>query len=123
VERRNIIVVEMARCLLKSKGVLGEFWGEAVATAVHLLNRAPTRSLQGKTPYEALYKKKPKVHYFRVFRCVAHVKRVGPGINKLSDRSIPIVFIVYEEGTKGYMLYDPVAKRLHVPRDLIFEEN
>jgi hypothetical protein len=60
---------------------------------------------------------------FRVFRCVAHVKRVGPGINKLSDRSIPMVFIVYEEGTKGYMLYDPVAKRLHVSRDVIFEEN
>ena len=31
VERRNRTVVEMARCLLKSKGVPGEFWGEAVA--------------------------------------------------------------------------------------------
>jgi hypothetical protein len=27
VERRNQTVVEMARCLLKSKGVLGKFWG------------------------------------------------------------------------------------------------
>jgi hypothetical protein len=34
-----------------------------------------------------------------------------------------MVFIVYEEGTKGYMLYDSVAKRLHVSRDVIFEEN
>lgn len=45
VERRNRTVVEMARCLLKSKKVPGEFWGEAVRTAVYLLNRAPTRSL------------------------------------------------------------------------------
>jgi len=45
VERRNRTVVEMARCLLKSKGVPGEFWGEAVTTAVYLLNRAPTSSL------------------------------------------------------------------------------
>ena len=55
VERRNRTVVEMARCLLKSKGVPGEFWGEAVTTAVYLLNRAPTSSLRGKTPYEAWY--------------------------------------------------------------------
>jgi hypothetical protein len=88
-----------------------------------LLNRAPTRSLQGKTPYEALYKKKPKVHYFRTFGCVAHMKRVGPGINKLSDRSIPMVFIGYETGTKGYRLYDLVSKKLHVSRDVMFEEN
>jgi hypothetical protein len=123
VERRNRTVVEMARCLLKSKGVPGEFWGEAVATAVHLLNRAPTRSLQGKTPYEAWYKKKPKVHYLRTFGCVAHVKKAGPGISKLSDRSSQMVFVGYESGTKGYRFYDPVTKKLHISRDVIFEEN
>jgi transposase InsO family protein len=49
VERRNHIVVEMVSCLLKSKSMPGEFWGEAVVTAVHLLNRAPTRCLKGTT--------------------------------------------------------------------------
>lgn len=114
--------MEMARCLLKSKSVPGEFWGEAVTTAVYLLNRAPTKSLQGRTPYEAWYKKKPKVHHLRTFGCVVHVKQVGPGITKLSDRSIPMVFIGYEKGTKGYRCYDPVAKKLHISRDVIFEE-
>ena len=47
VERRNQTVVEMARCLLKSMAVLSYFWAEAVKTAVYLLNRAPTRSLDG----------------------------------------------------------------------------
>jgi hypothetical protein len=70
-----------------------------------------------------MYKKNPKVHYVRMFGCVAHVKRIGPGINKLSDRSIPMVFIGYEIGTKGYRLYGPVSKRLHVSRDVICEEN
>lgn len=45
VERCNRTVVEMARCLLKSKNLPGEFWGEAVSTVVYLLNRAPTKSL------------------------------------------------------------------------------
>ena len=55
VERRNQTVVGMARALLKQQGVPAKFWGEAVVTAVHLLNRSPTKSLQGKTPYEAWY--------------------------------------------------------------------
>jgi len=53
VERRNQTVVATARALLKQRAMPAKFWGEAVATAVHLLNRSPTKSLQGKTPYEA----------------------------------------------------------------------
>jgi hypothetical protein len=30
-----------------------KFWGEAVMTVVHLLNQSPTKSLEGKIPYEA----------------------------------------------------------------------
>jgi hypothetical protein len=52
VEHRNQTVVSMARSLLKSKNLLGWLWGEAVATVVYLLNRAPTRGVEGKTPFE-----------------------------------------------------------------------
>ena len=45
-------------------GMPGRFWGEAVMTAVYLFNRSPTRSLDGKMPYEAWYNKKPAVHHF-----------------------------------------------------------
>jgi hypothetical protein len=50
------------------------------------------------------------------------VKKVGPGISKLTDRSTPMVFIGYETGSKGYRVYDPIAKKLHISRDVIFEE-
>jgi transposase InsO family protein len=62
VERRNQTVVAMARSLLKSMGVPSRFWGEAVSTAVYLLNRAPTKSVQHMTPYEAWHGKKPSAH-------------------------------------------------------------
>jgi hypothetical protein len=109
--------------LLKSKNIPGRFWGEAVSTVVHILNRAPTRSLQGLTLYEAWHNKKTKVDYLHTFGCVAHVKKIEPEITKLIDRSTKTVFIGYEKGTKGYRLYDPVAKKLHISRDVIFEEN
>ncbi|KAE8723501.1 hypothetical protein F3Y22_tig00012370pilonHSYRG00100 [Hibiscus syriacus] len=87
IERRNQTVVGMARSLLKSMGVPGEFWGEAVSTAVYLLNRAPTRSIVGKTPYEAYY----------------------------NHRSKPMVFIGYDLNTKGYRMFDPKSKRYATP--------
>ena len=38
---------------MKAKKMPAEFWGEAVTTAVFILNRAPTKALKGKTPFEA----------------------------------------------------------------------
>jgi len=108
--------------LLKSMQVPGQFWGEAVKVAVYLLKRAPTKSLEGKTPYEAWYGRKPGVRHLRTFGCVAYAKRVGPGVNKLADRSIPRVFLGYEPGSKAYRVYDPVNKKLMVSRDVIFDE-
>jgi transposase InsO family protein len=123
VERRNQMVVGMARCLLKAKGVPGRFWGEAVTTAVYLLNRAPTMSLAGKTPFEAWYGWRPNVHYLRTFGFVAHVKVVKPNQSKLDDRSRAMVLFGYEPGSKAYRVYDPVAKRIHVTRDMVFDES
>jgi len=122
VERRNQTVIEMARCMLKSMNVPSEFWGEAVCTAVYILNRSPTKSLHSMTPFEAWHGKKAKVNHLRTFGCVAHVKLVGPGLKKLSDRSKKMVFIGYESGTKGYRFFDPTTKRLVVSRDVVFDE-
>jgi hypothetical protein len=67
-----------------------------VKTAVYILNRSPTRSLDGVTPYEAWHGRKPSMQHMRTFGCVAHVKKIGPGVNKLSDCSSPMVFLGYE---------------------------
>jgi hypothetical protein len=115
----------MARSLLKSKNMPGAFLGEAVTTAVYLLNRAPTKAVIGKTPYEAIYGRKPNVSHLWMFGCVAHMKTVKPHLSKLADRTTKMVFIGYERnsGTKPYRFYDPHTKRLRISRDVVFEEN
>jgi hypothetical protein len=122
IERRNQSIMEMARCLLKSMQVPGCFWGEAVKVAVYLLNRVPTKSLNDKTPYEAWYGRRHGVRHLRTFGCIAYAKKIGTGVNKLSDRSIPRVFLGYESGTKAYRVFDPVNNKLIVSRDVIFDE-
>ena len=86
------------------------------------MNRAPTKCLNGKTPYEAWFSRKPGVKHLHVFGCRAFAKKLGPGISKLSDRSILGVFFGCESGTKGYRIFDPVNNRLMVSRDVIFDE-
>ena len=122
VERRNQTVVGMARSLLKSMEVPGKFWGEEVSTAVYLLNRAPTKSVTGKTPYKAYHNHKPSIEHFRIFGCVGHVRDTKPHLSKLADRSKQMVFIGYDMNTKGYRMFDPVTRRVLVSRDVVFEE-
>jgi hypothetical protein len=122
VERRNQTVVAMVRSMMKNKGMPGRFWGEAVSTAVYLLNRTPTKSVVGMPLYEAWYGRKPSVDHLRTFGCVVHVKTVTGHTSKLVDRSTPMVMIGYEAGTKAYRAYNPVNKKFVVTRDILFEE-
>jgi hypothetical protein len=43
----------MARSLLKQRGMSAVFWGDVVVITVYILNRSPTKALNGKTLYEA----------------------------------------------------------------------
>lgn len=90
--------------------------------AVYLLNRAPIRSLNGKTPYEAWHGRKPGARHLRTLGCMAYAKKLGPGVSKLFDRSVPGVFLSYEPGTRAYRVYDRVNKKLIISRDVIFDE-
>lgn len=49
------------------------FWAEAVATAVYLLNRSPTKAVKKRIPYKAWSGRKPEVSHFRIFGSIAYV--------------------------------------------------
>ena len=115
-------MVGMARSMMKAKGMPARFYGEAVTTAVFILNRAPTKALMGKKPFEAWYGRKPSVSFLRTFGCIGHVRKTKPVLTKLYDRSTPMVFLGYVEGTKAYQLYDPRGGKVLVSRDVVFDE-
>jgi transposase InsO family protein len=74
VERKNWTLIEMARTMLDEFKSPHNFWGEAIATAVHASNRLFLRPIYNKTPYELLTGNKPNVSYFRVFGCKCFIK-------------------------------------------------
>jgi hypothetical protein len=42
---------------------------------------------------------------------------------KLDYKSLRTVFVGYEINTKGYRLFDPMKRRIHVSRDVVFDES
>ena len=71
--------------MMKAKGMPTRFCGEAVTTAVFILNRAPTKALMGKTLFEAWYRRKPSVSFLRTFGCIGHVRKTKSVLTKLED--------------------------------------
>lgn len=122
-EGRNRTVLNMTRSLLKAMSMPQNYWAEAVRHSIYLLNRIPTKPLTGKTPYEILKGRKPNLQHLRVFGCVAYVKVVQPHLNKLQDRSVPMVYLGTEEGTKGHRFYNPKADKLVIGRDVEFADD
>lgn len=114
--------MEMARSLLKEMNLPSIIWGEAVRHAVYVLNRLPTRDLTGITPYEAWTGQKPNIEHLRVFGCVGHMKVPNHFTSKLDDCSVRVINLGKEPGSKAYRLYNPEEKRIHVSRDVTFEE-
>lgn len=116
VERRNRTIVVMARSLLKGRQLPSHLWGEAVRHSTYFLNRLPTRSMSGATPYEAWKKRKPDVSHVRVFRCVTYMKLPSVHTTKLNDRSHKMVHLGNEPGTKAYRLLDPTTGKISESR-------
>jgi hypothetical protein len=55
VEQRNQTIMAIARSMINAKGMSNYLWGEAVLTAIFVLNQSFTRSVSDMTPYEAAH--------------------------------------------------------------------
>ncbi|KAK2427210.1 putative mitochondrial protein [Trifolium repens] len=122
-ERKNRTLLNMVRSMITARDVPKKFWPEAVKWAAYVMNRCPTFAVRDMTPEEAWSGRKPSVHHFRVFGCLAHVHVPDVHRKKLDGKSIKCVLLGVSEESKAYKLYEPVGKRIIVSRDVIFEES
>ena len=89
---------------------------------IYVLNRCPTLAVKNVTLEEAWSGVKPLIDHFRVFGCITHVHVPEERRTKLDNRSITCVLLGVSKESKGYRLFDLVAKRVVVSRNVIFEE-
>lgn len=101
-ERMNRTILERVRCMLSNANLPKEFWGEAVTTAVYLINRCPSSAIEFKTPLEKWTGKPPNLENLKVFGCLAYAYcKEG----KLDNRAKKCLFLGYPTGVKGYRLW------------------
>ena len=81
--------------MLKGKNLSNGFWAEVINTVVYIKNRSPTRSLDFKTPFEALFDYKPTVKHLRVFGSKAFAHVPNENRKKLDSNTIKCIFVGY----------------------------
>ncbi|MCO5560599.1 hypothetical protein L7F22_014215 [Adiantum nelumboides] len=123
VERKNRTVVEMGQTLLEHRDLPRFLWAESVATAVHILNRAPTFAVPHSTPYEAYYGKKPSIAHLCVFGCDAYAHIPKKDRSKFDAKSRKLLHVGYNSVSASYRLYDSASRKIEHCRDVISDES
>ena len=126
-EKKNGHLLESTRAFMFQKNVPQSFWGKAVLTTTHLINRLPSRILGFKSPMEMLSTFYPNLHTTtnlvpRIFGCVSFVHIHSQSRGKLDPRALKCVFVGYSSTQNGYKCYHPPSKKFYVSADVTFNE-
>ena len=80
--------------MLETSGLSKEWWGVAILTACHVLNKVPTKNKEI-TPFEEWEKKKLNISYLRTWGCLAKVNVPINKKRKLGPKIVDCVFHGY----------------------------
>ena len=100
-ERKNRTLTDLVNAMLDTAGLSKEWWGEAILTACHVLNRVPTKNKEV-TPFEEWEKKKLTLSYLRTWGCLAKVNVPIIKKRKLGPKTVDCVFLGYAMHSVGY---------------------
>jgi len=92
-ERMNRTIEEKVRCMLQGVNLPNSLWGEAIKTAVDLINLTPLRPLDGEIPEEVWCKKKASFNHLRVFGCRVFVHIPKDERKKLDDKAKGCIYL------------------------------
>ena len=82
------------------------FWGEAVSTACHTLNRVYFKLDIKKTPYELWRGKTPIVKYLQIFGSDCYIMHDRENLEKFDAKSNKGYFLGYSSTSRAYKVYN-----------------
>ena len=100
-ERKNRTLTDLVNAMLETAGLPKEWWGEAILTVCHVLNRVPTKNKEI-SPYEEWYNRKLNLSYLRTWGCLAMVNVPINKKHKLRPKTVDCVFLGYAMNNVGY---------------------
>lgn len=122
IERLNRTIMERARALLYECSASNEYWSFAVYATIYLINRIPTSTLGGVTPYEKWnWWAKPTFKHLRIFESVAHIYIPDKKRMKIHPKNKELIVVGYIE--TGYFLLDPKTNGCQHSSNVHIDEN
>src|SRR5438128_11725249 len=103
-ERKNRTLTDLVNAMLDTADLSKAWWGEAILTACHVLNRV-TKKNKDMTPFEEWKKKRLKLFYLRTWGCLAKVNVPIPKKRKLGPKTVDCVFLGYAFHSIGYRFF------------------
>ncbi|GJV71870.1 putative ribonuclease H-like domain-containing protein [Tanacetum coccineum] len=101
-ERRNRILIEVARIMLADSKLPTTFWAEAVSTACYVQNRVLVVKPHNKTPYELFRGFKPALSFMRPFGCHVTILNTLDNLGKFDGKSDEGFFVGYSLSGKAF---------------------
>jgi hypothetical protein len=103
------VIQEMARVMIHSKNLAQHFWGEAINTACHIINRVYLWPKTNKTSCEIWQGKKSIVKYFRIFGSKCYILRDRENLGKFDPKSDEGIFLGYTNN-RAYKVFNKEQK-------------
>ena len=121
-ERQNRTLMNYIRTIFADSDLPISLWSELLETAAYLRNRSPTKHLENRTPFEALYSEKPDLSNLRIIGCQAWALIPREKRTKFDLRLSDCRLLGYAASTQ-YILYEVDFGRVIFSRDVIFDES
>ena len=102
VKTKNITIMDMAHNMMVAKHFPNEYWVEAVATLVYIMNSCPTKSVKNKFPQEAWTSMNQSVSHLKAFGCVAYAhvpNELRKKLDKKGQKCILLVTLKMQKNT------------------------
>jgi hypothetical protein len=100
-ERKNRTLTDLVNAMLDTSGLSQAWWGEALLTACHVLNRVPIKD-KTVSPFEEWERKKLKLSYLCTWGCLVKVNNPIPKKRKLGPKTVDCVLLGYTFHSVGY---------------------
>jgi hypothetical protein len=112
------MLLEKVQAMLHASQLLKFLWGKAVKHGVYLKNQTSTKALNGKTPFEVYYSKKPNIANLHEFGFKVWVH--NPNNSKLHSRSEIGRWVGFDEASNGHCIYWPGKCSVSIERSVTF---
>ena len=112
-EHKNKTLIESSRTMLADSKLPVIFWGEAVNTACHVLNRVLTVKQHNKTCYELLYNRKPNLHGYEPFGVPCTLLKTNNKA-KFGEKANEGYFLGYMPGSLNKQVFNTTAGKIDI---------